>query len=55
VNKKGSVTQNHSGKMIKKAIVATKEIKKNNQYVFVDFVSVLINFAIVLQIYDKLF
>jgi len=30
-------------------------MKKNIQYVLVEFVFVLINFSIVLQIYDKLY
>lgn len=44
VNRKGRVTQNHSGRITRKAIHATSEIKNASQYFEVEFVSVLIVF-----------
>jgi len=40
--------------MIKNPMQAIKEIANANQYVLVDLISVLINFPIVVQIYNNL-
>jgi hypothetical protein len=38
VNKNGSITQNHSGRMIKNPIVSKRDTAKYNQYFTVDLV-----------------